>query len=76
MIESARTSERLWRVRKDHAWIDAQIRDEGDDAGFDVMFLYDGECMVTRRYATREIAVAEANRTLGELQRAGWTTHW
>ena len=66
--------ERLWRVRKSHTWIDAQIRD--DEAGVEVRFLYDGEEVFSRRYPSRHLAVCDTDSTLRDLQRAGWVTHW
>jgi hypothetical protein len=66
--------QRLWRVRKDHTWIDAQIHES--DGGVDVAFLYDGERIWSHRYATRELGADAAARTLHDLQRAGWTLHW
>ena len=74
MIGSSPLAERLWRVRKDHTWIDAQIRDCPD--GVEVGFSYDGARVFARRFSTRDLAVNEADRTLQDLQRAGWTTHW
>lgn len=65
---------RLWRVRKEHTWIDAQIHESAE--GVTIEFLYDGERVWSRRYATREVGSAEADRTLQDLQRAGWTLHW
>ena len=67
-------AERLWRVRKDHTWIDAQIRDCA--AGVEVGFSYDGERVFAREFPTRDLAINEADLRLRELQRAGWTTHW
>lgn len=66
--------ERLWRVRKDHTWIDAQVRDRAD--GVEVGFSYAGARLFARRFPTRGLAVDAADRTLHDLQRAGWTTHW
>ncbi len=65
---------RLWRVRKDHTWIDARLRDCPD--GVEVGFTYDGDHVYSRRFPTRDLALMEADRQLRDLQRAGWTTHW
>jgi hypothetical protein len=67
-------TDRLWRVRKNHTWIDAQIR--GCEDGVEIGFNYDGARLFARRFPTRDLAVDEAARTLQDLQRAGWTTHW
>ena len=66
--------ERLWRVRKNHTWIDAQLRQDGDEVA--VSFSYDGERVLTRRFATRNAAIAVADATRDDLLRAGWTPHW
>jgi hypothetical protein len=67
-------SDRLWRVRKDHTWIDALIRDAAHGVEVDVR--YDGARVYLRCYPTREAALIETDRQLSDLQRAGWTTHW
>jgi hypothetical protein len=74
MIDPSSIGERLWRVRKDHTWIDAQVRDCA--AGVEIAFRYDGARVFARRFPTRALAVDAADRTLQDLQRAGWTTHW
>ena len=65
---------RLWRVRKDHTWIDAQLA-SGPNS-IEVRFFLDGERVFSREFPTRALATAEADRRLRDLQRAGWTTHW
>jgi len=67
-------AERVWRVRKNHTWIDAQVQDAGD--GCAVQFYYDGALLFARRWPSREQALAHAADQLSELQRAGWNTHW
>jgi hypothetical protein len=72
-------SERLWRVRKHHTWIDARIGmppAEREDARVELTFFYDGELVFATRCASRDAAVVEADRRLRDLQRAGWNTHW
>jgi hypothetical protein len=71
----SRVGERVWRARKNHTWIDAQLR-EVDGAAFELMFFYDGSLVLSRVCATREDAVARADQQLRELQRAGWNSHW
>ena len=66
---------RLWRVRKNHTWIDARVS-ERSDARVELSFFYDGELVYATPYASRDVAVSEAERKLQELQRAGWNTHW
>jgi hypothetical protein len=66
--------ERVWRVRKNHTWIDAQVHECTD--GIEVGFTYDGARVYSRRFPTRDLALVEAARVLRDLQRAGWATHW
>jgi hypothetical protein len=70
--------ERLWRVRKDHRTVEAELRyhPEGLGGGVEVQFYYRGEFVYGRRWATREAAVAEADDKLRELVQRGWATHW
>jgi hypothetical protein len=67
---------RLWRARKTHAWIDAQLRAADDPAAYELRFFFDGDLIFSRKWPTREAALAFASAQLRELQRAGWTTHW
>jgi hypothetical protein len=74
MIDRAPCAQRVWRVRKNHTWIDAQVVE--DAAGIEVGFTYDGARVYARRFPTRDLALVEADRVLRDLQRAGWSTHW
>jgi hypothetical protein len=67
---------RVWRVRKDHTWIDARMRDELEANGVELQFFYDGSLVFARRCRTRDEALADAGVYLRNLQRAGWNTHW
>jgi hypothetical protein len=69
-------STRVWRVRKDHTWIDARVRDAGDGAGIELLFFYDGTMVFARHCPSRDAAFADADTYLKDLQRAGWNTHW
>jgi hypothetical protein len=69
-------AERVWRVRKNHTSIDAQVRDCPDSSGVEVQFFYDGTLVLARRWPSRERALAHAADQLRDLQRAGWNTHW
>ena len=69
-------AERVWRVRRNHTSIDAQVRDCADASGVEVQFFYDGALVIRRRWPSRAEAVACAADRLQELQRAGWVTHW
>jgi hypothetical protein len=67
---------RLWRLRKLHQQVDAQLRDEGGDVGVEMRFFYNGELVYARRWPTRDLALAEAAEKRAELERDGWTAHW
>jgi hypothetical protein len=70
------TDHRLWRVRKNHVWIDARLRGAAAGGCVELRYFYDGEPILTSRFPSRRAAEAEAVRRLRELQRAGWNTHW
>jgi hypothetical protein len=67
-------AERLWRVRKNHTSIDAQITDH--DGAVEMRYFYNGEPLLSRHWPTRQSALADAAARLQDLQRAGWNTHW
>ena len=68
------TTDRLWRGRKDHTWIDAQVRER--EGAIEVRYFYEGEPVLSQHWATRQLALTDAAARLRDLQRAGWTTHW
>ena len=70
------TPVRVWRVRKNSTWLDARIEAGGDANGVELQFFRDNTLISARRWPSREEALADAARQLGELQRAGWNTHW
>ena len=65
---------RVWRVRKNSTWLDARLQESAD--GVELQFFRDNTLISARRWPSREDALADAARQLGELQRAGWNTHW
>jgi hypothetical protein len=69
-------AERVWRVRKSHTWIDAQVLDDRDTGAAETRFYYDGVLVFARQWPTRDAALTHADDQLRELQRAGWVTHW
>jgi len=71
-----RETVRVWRVRKDHTWIDARVRDAADAHGVELQLFYDGSLVLARRCGTRDEAIADAGAYLEDLRRAGWNTHW
>jgi hypothetical protein len=66
----------VWRLRKDHTWIDAQIRDCPESSEAEIRFFYDGSLLLAQRWPSREQALTDAADRLRDLQRVGWTTHW
>lgn len=68
-------SSRLWRLRKLHQSVDAELV-VVNEAQVDVRFLYNGEVAYQRSCASRQQAVAEAAAKRAELERDGWMFHW
>ena len=64
---------RVWRVRKLHRHIDAQIR---RDSACELQLIYNDRIIYKRIWNTVEEAQADAAVKLADLQRAGWTEHW
>jgi hypothetical protein len=71
-----RSSSRLWRLRKRHQYIDAELFSGEDDRSAEIQFLINGELSYRRAWATREEALAEAAAKRTELEREGWAEHW
>ena len=67
---------RVWRVRKNSTWLGARIDDDGGANGVALQFFRDNTLIATRRWPSREDALADAARQLDELRRAGWNTQW
>ena len=66
--------DRLWRVRRRHVHIDAELH---EDAGaWQLEFLRNDRLMLRWRFVDQRAARQEADRRLRELQRVGWTLHW
>jgi hypothetical protein len=70
------TSERVWRMRKDHTWIDARIREQPGSAAVELQFYYGGAMVLARSCPSRSAALAEAEDQRRDFQRAGWNPHW
>ena len=66
---------RLWRLRKQDQFVDAQINDEGE-AGVEIAYLYNHQLTFRRRWPTREAALGDADAKRSELEREGWMLHW
>ena len=67
---------RVWRLRKNHTWLDARLNGCAGSTDIELQFFYDGALLQARRWPSRDDAIAHAQRQLRELQRAGWNTHW
>jgi hypothetical protein len=69
-------AQRLWRLRKLHDHVDAELTGQAADGGVGVQFFYNGELTYARQLPTRALAVAEAAARRAELEREGWMFHW
>jgi len=67
---------RLWRLRKVHRHIDAELYEDETSHEAEVRIVYDDLVIYTRRWSTRQEAAADAHARLADLERAGWTSHW
>ena len=65
---------RLWRLRKLHQSVDAELSAGIEDV--ELRFLYNGEIAYGRRRPNRALAVQEATEKRAELEREGWVFHW
>ena len=75
MTDASGRSRRLWRLRKLHQWVDAEIHDHAA-GGVELQFLYAGEVSYRQQWSTHAAALEEAARKRAELEREGWTFHW
>ena len=69
-------SQRLWRLRKLHHSVDAELSSGPEGDSVELRYLYDGERAYRRRWPTRALAVREATHKRAELEREGWVFHW
>jgi hypothetical protein len=67
----ARVGEHLWSMRKDDKRVDAELRDHGKH-GVEIQFRYQRDFVYGRRWATRELAIAEGEDKQRELEECGW----
>jgi hypothetical protein len=73
MSESAH---RIWRLRKLHQSLDAEVRPDGSEGAVFLQVKLNGELTYTRRWPTRAEALADAASRRAELEREGWMFHW
>ena len=64
---------RLWRVRKDHHTLEADLRSHDDSYGVELQILCDGDLVFGRHYDRRELATGEAHALLQHYRADGWT---
>jgi hypothetical protein len=69
-------SRRLWRLRKLHQFVDAELRELDATDAVEVHFFYNGDFAYALRFKSRALAVADAASRRLELERDGWTFHW
>jgi hypothetical protein len=69
-------SQRLWRLRKRHHFVDAELRGAAGVDEVELRYLYDGEKAYRRRWPNRALAVREASEKRADLEREGWVFHW
>ena len=69
------SEQRLWRLRKLHQFVDAEIH-EARASETEVRFLLIGNLSYARSCPTRGAALAEAAAKRAELERDGWMFHW
>jgi hypothetical protein len=70
-----RASRRLWRVRRLHHYVDAELRVR-DEGGVELSYAYNGELTYRRAWPSREQALEEAAAKRTQLERDGWMFHW
>jgi hypothetical protein len=63
--------EHLWSMRKGDKRIDAELCDQGA-YGIEVQLWCRGQFLYGRRWASRALAVADADDKRRELEREGW----
>jgi hypothetical protein len=77
---------RLWRLRKLHQSIDAELRVASPDRPgantssvspcVELLFVLNGRVVQARWLASEEHARDEASQKRAELERDGWMAHW
>jgi hypothetical protein len=65
-----RAGEHLWTIRKDGRQLAWELRDEGE-AGVEVQVYREGELLYRRRWATRTLALEEADARKAQYLREG-----
>lgn len=66
---------RLWRMRRLHQFVDAELWPAEDDS-VELRYLLNGEPTFRRTWVSRDDAVRAAAAKRAELERDGWMFHW
>jgi hypothetical protein len=69
-LRQPRVGEQLWAIRKDGRQLACELRDDGE-AGVEVQMFRDGEFLFGRRWATRALALEEADERKAQYLREG-----
>jgi hypothetical protein len=75
-VPAGEGSQRLWRLRKLHHYVDAELHVVSGGEEVELRYLYNGGRAYGRRWTTRALALQEATEKRAELEREGWTFHW
>lgn len=70
------TDLRIWRLRKRHLYVDAELKQVSGTGEWDLEVYYGTTLTSSKRFATRNEAVDEGRARRAELEREGWTFHW
>jgi hypothetical protein len=74
-VADARAARRLWRLRKLHHYVDAELIEKGAGRAA-VQVFYNGALAYCREWPSRGLALDHAAGKRAELERGGWTFHW
>lgn len=66
---------RIWRLRKLHQFVDAELHPLSDVI-VELRFFYNGGLTFVRECPSRACALEAAGAKRAELERDGWMFHW
>ena len=69
------SARRVWRLRKLHQSVDAELR-PCEPGGVELLFLLNGEVSYRQHWPSASPALEAAARKRAELERDGWVFHW
>ena len=64
--------EPLWSLQRDGRRAACQLRDRGEQIGVEVQFLRDGDCVHSRSFKTRALALLFAEQQRRVFERDDW----